>query len=328
MPTSAIHPALGYLCLIALLLSQSVLSAEVRVQQLKLPEPWAHADLGYSGMTWCGPWLVLLPQYPQGKVIGFTEQQLSEGLDGKPLTAPKVLPFQENKTAELIPDFEGYEGLICQKERAWLLAETNSRKKETRSYLIPADFNNEDLGFKLHPRRAIAVPSTELEPNLGNEAIALVGEHIFSFYEHNSNEHFSETLANLIDPSPLLLNQIPIVDIPFRITDATNADTDNRLWVLNYFYTGDTHMQRRKDPIQEQFGSAPTHRQAGWVERILELKVNTQGIQLSGRPPVNLHLKTGQGRNWEGLARFGNRGFLVVTDRFPETIFGFVPYEY
>jgi hypothetical protein len=33
----------------------------------------------------------------------------------------------------------------------------------------------------------------------------------------------------------------------------------------------------------------------------------------------------GLGRNWEGLVRLDDRGFLLVTDLFPGTILGFVP---
>jgi len=30
-------------------------------------------------------------------------------------------------------------------------------------------------------------------------------------------------------------------------------------------------------------------------------------------------------RNWEGIVRLDNRGFLLATDKFPTTILGFVP---
>ena len=37
-------------------------------------------------------------------------------------------------------------------------------------------------------------------------------------------------------------------------------------------------------------------------------------------------LGVGVARNWEGIARLEGRGFLLVTDQFPDTILAFVPY--
>ncbi len=33
-------------------------------------------------------------------------------------------------------------------------------------------------------------------------------------------------------------------------------------------------------------------------------------------------------RNWEGIVRLENRGFLLMTDKYPETLFGFVEYKF
>ncbi|MGD9316494.1 MAG: hypothetical protein PVG56_06655, partial [Anaerolineae bacterium] len=73
----------------------------------------------------------------------------------------------------------------------------------------------------------------------------------------------------------------------------------------------------------------PTHAQAETVERLLEFEYSESGIDLVDRPPIQLELMDsflgGLGRNWEGLARLDDRGFLLVTDLFPGTILGFVP---
>jgi hypothetical protein len=61
----------------------------------------------------------------------------------------------------------------------------------------------------------------------------------------------------------------------------------------------------------------------------VELQYATDGITLTKTPPIQLQLEFRSApRNWEGLARLDGLGFLLVTDKFPETLFGFVPYPY
>jgi len=43
------------------------------------------------------------------------------------------------------------------------------------------------------------------------------------------------------------------------------------------------------------------------------------------QPPIQLKLiNDDNSRNWEGIVRFGDEGFIIVTDKFPSTILGFV----
>ena len=75
-----------------------------------------------------------------------------------------------------------------------------------------------------------------------------------------------------------------------------------------------------------QYGIGRTHLEAEEVERLIELKIENGAITLTGRAPVYLQLETGKpSRNWEGIARLGNKGFLIATDKHPETILAFVP---
>jgi hypothetical protein len=40
-----------------------------------------------------------------------------------------------------------------------------------------------------------------------------------------------------------------------------------------------------------------------------------------------LQLSDEAARNWEGVVRLEDRGFLLVTDTFPRTLLGFVPFK-
>jgi hypothetical protein len=65
------------------------------------------------------------------------------------------------------------------------------------------------------------------------------------------------------------------------------------------------------------------------VERLVEFQLSHAGIVLVDRPPIQLELPDNLlgmiGRNWEGLVRLDERGFLLATDTFPGTILAFVP---
>jgi hypothetical protein len=73
-----------------------------------------------------------------------------------------------------------------------------------------------------------------------------------------------------------------------------------------------------------RYGTGPTHAQKPQVERLIELQVKDAGIVLTDRPPIQLQLSSDVPRNWEGLVRLDDRGFLLATDKFPGTLLGFV----
>ncbi len=77
--------------------------------------------------------------------------------------------------------------------------------------------------------------------------------------------------------------------------------------------------------MRERFGVGRSHRGRRTVERFVELEVTAAGIQCTDTAPLELELGRGPGRNWEGIVRFQDRGFLVVTDKHPASMLAFVP---
>ena len=87
-------------------------------------------------------------------------------------------------------------------------------------------------------------------------------------------------------------------------------------------------MIRPKIPVFALYGIGPTHAENNVVERLIELEYTGTELVLSEAPPIQLQLLgDDEGRNWEGIVRLDDRGFLLVTDKFPETILAFVPFE-
>ena len=64
------------------------------------------------------------------------------------------------------------------------------------------------------------------------------------------------------------------------------------------------------------------------VERIIEFEIKDNEIVFSGSKPIEFSLDDKNSRNWEGLVRLDNQGFLIATDKYPEMLLAFVEYKY
>jgi len=127
-------------------------------------------------------------------------------------------------------------------------------------------------------------------------------------------------------------------NIEYRITDATELDEAGYFWAINYFYPGDEEKYQpfRPEPLALTFGAGPSHAKLDTVERLVEFQLTEDGIKLTGKPPIQLSLIGASlvllgesiadqiSRNWEGIVRLDDRGFLLATDKFPNTLLGFV----
>jgi hypothetical protein len=79
--------------------------------------------------------------------------------------------------------------------------------------------------------------------------------------------------------------------------------------------------------FQGSSGRGDTHSSYLTVERMLELQYDGESINLTDTQPVQLELIDDfSSRNWEALAVLDDLGFLGMTDSYPETMFGFIPY--
>ena len=63
------------------------------------------------------------------------------------------------------------------------------------------------------------------------------------------------------------------------------------------------------------------------MERLIDFEIRNDQIKLSNRSPIQLSLDKENSRNWEGIVRLDNKGFLIATDKYPRMILGYVPFE-
>jgi hypothetical protein len=310
---------------------------EVSVTEIPLAGPVAQAQAEISGMAWYGDHLILLPQYPRvvfregnGALLALPKADLLAYLDGTlagPLE-PTPIPFLAPDVASQIDGFEGYEAITFLGDQAFLTIEART-SGGMRGYLVSGRIAPDLSTLVLNPAVLTEIAS---QPEIGNkseEAMLVAGDRLVTIYEVNGAAINPSPVAHLFDTQLAPAGTIPFPNVEYRITDATELDAEGRFWAINYFFPGDTELLPSSDPLADRYGQGPTHAQAPTVERLLEFSYSDSGIDLVDRPPIQLALIDsalgGLGRNWEGLVRLDERGFLLVTDQFPDTILAFVP---
>lgn len=331
--------------LIGLVLSQTAFAqepaTEVQVQLIPLAPPLDQAVAEYSGMTWCGDRLILIPQYPKRLAKRFTssgnsyfyalaKQDILNYIDGK-TTKPlhgEAIEVLENTVRARALVFDGFEGAACDGDKLWLTIESVSLLRNYRSYMVPATLGTKNGKSKItiEADRIVKLGSQSKLVNKGDEALTVWNDSVMAFHEVNSVQHVQNPVAQVVNTKSGEKSQLSFPNIPFRLTDATSVDSSGRFWGLNYRFNGDNFSDKSQDNILKAFTPGATHGKSDNVERLLEFQITANEIKLVDRAPIQLLLESPVGRNWEALARLDDRGFLIATDKHPTSLFGFIPF--
>jgi hypothetical protein len=299
---------------------------DVPVQALALAGPLAEARAEVSGLAWYGDRLVLLPQFPErvgGTLFTLAKNDILAYLEGRhpePL-APVPLPFHDGGLSRDLEGFEGFEALAFRGDEAFLTVEADQHGR-TVGYLYRARVT-EGPALQVDPKvSSFLAPQTDV-PNLAYEALTVADGRLLALYEANGRIN-GHPFAQLLDSVQGRARRLAVTPVEYRITDLTATDRSGRFWAVNYFWSG-ADWKPGPSMLHERFGLGATHRSGGTVERLIELKVGADEIRPTGRPPLRLRLRRdGAARNWEGIAKLDDRGFLLVSDEHPSSLFGFV----
>jgi hypothetical protein len=283
-------------------------------------------------MAWYEDFLILLPQYPHrfgtdqvGAVFALSKEELISFIDGDnsgPLT-PIEFPFISQGLEERIKGFEGYEAITFDGSEIYLTIE--AKPAGMIGYLVSGTITSDLREIKLNTAHLAEIKSQTDIPNMSDEALIIFGNRIISIHEANGLNVNPAPVANLFSFGLHPHEPLAFPNIEYRITDATSLDDSGRFWAINYYYPGDTKLRPNPDPFQTLYGEGLTHSKYNTVERLVEFQFGYEGIIFNGTPPIQLQLiDDDNARNWEGIVRLDNRGFLLVTDKFPATILGFV----
>jgi len=313
-------------------LADAVPSQEVAVLEIPLPAPLNEKSMEFSSMAWLREELILMPQYPHrfnpqglGKLYALNKADIIRYIqqqDGEPLDIREIA-FDDGGLHKALPGFEGFEGLAFNDDQVFMTIETHNGNP-MMGYLVAGSYDAVLQQISLDPQTLVELPPQTSFLNASDEALTIFDDRIYTFFEDNGLSQNPKAEAHTFDFNLQLQGTLAFPNIEYRVTDATEIQQDGTFWVMNYFYPGDDHLAADDDPLISSYGIGETHKQFDGVERIVEMKIEEDSIRLVDIMPLYLRLNSdGESRNWEGIVRLDEIGFLLVTDSFPKTILGF-----
>lgn len=319
----------------------SSLLAEANFQRIPLAKPLSSYKSEISSMAWYGDTLIIVPQYPwfsdeeggwDGALYALSKENLVNHLSGKSggRLTPQAVPLSAPGLYAAVPEFDGFEGIAFYGGQIFLTIEASNKNGAT-GFLVSGQIAPDLSLVTLNTSDIQPLPPQANRTNKSDETIFVAGEKVVTLYEVNGAEINNDPFARYFTldlQGPL---RRPLPHLEYRLTDATAPDAQGRFWVINMHWLGEPAYHTDSDPVSQQFGEGLSHARQENVERLLELQYSPDGITLTGRPPIQIQLSALRiPRNWEALARLdddasGLHGFLIATDKFPGTVFAFIP---
>jgi len=306
---------------------------EIEVQELPLGAPLDEAEAEISGMAWYKETLVLLPQFPErynGQLFGVLKADIEAHIASESSTplVPFPMAFDDSGLHDSIEGFEGFEAIAFAGGQVFVTIEARRTATTMTGYIVAGAITASG-SMRLNPATLIELPAPVPLENYSDEAITIAGVRLFTFYEANGATVNPNAVAHAFSLSFEPQAPLPLAPLEYRLTDATPADAENRFWVINYLFPGDIPKLRlAEDQYKAEYGEGESHSRDLGIERLIQLEITETGIEPTDTPPLYLQLELGNPRNWEGIAHLDNAGFLLVTDKFPSTILGFVAYPH
>jgi len=305
-----------------LLLPLIIFSQSVDPIYITLNGDITNPDQEISGLAWHDDNLILLPQYPTDKIYSIPKEQIIDFLDSSRRTIlPNVIKWDSSKLDKRICGFEGFESIVFNDDTVYITIEAE-RVRKNSGYIARGiiDLSNNKIQINKKSLRKIKTPVTLR--NMTYETILMGGNSVITIYEVNSAKINKTPVYYKFDKELKTQNSNPFPFTEYRITDATEIDEEGKFWVTNYFWPGDYAIL--KPDLDYTIASKNDIRP---VERLLEFQIVDGTIARTETEPLDIKLSEfGDSRNWEGLVRLNDKGFLIVTDKFPGTILAFVPF--
>jgi|GEM_PF-845788 len=329
---------------------------ESAVREIALEGPPAVREAEISGMAWFSDTLVFLPQYPgrfgyDGKVVtttntgdgtlfGVRRADVEAALNrDTPSVTPFAIPlagagFGDGESRAL-DGFEGFEAIAFHERTAYVSIEVQNGDDMAAFVVrgtVDVDADGVPIGITIDAGAPASVPLPVEIDNMSIESLVADADGVTAIFEANGSAVNPSPSGYRFTPDLQPAGDFAFPTIEYRVTDASEAAADGSFWMTNYMFPGDAEALRPSaDGIAERWGEGATHASFEQVERIVRIERLPDsarfgsGYKLADEPPVQLALLDAEtSRNWEGLVTLGEAGFLVVTDKFPRTIFAFV----
>lgn len=276
----------------------------------------------FSSLCWWEDDLLLLPQFAgsagQGIYVRSRDsiaraiRQVRAGQKPAALR-PRVLEVESSGIPESIEGYDGLEAVVIRGEKCFLIAEYGSDSTAIwGSRLLIGKVQRAASRVSFEALGSTRLEGEQVRQNYTHESLVLADDELWVLPElHGTRISAAPQLARYaLDLTPLGSMALPHLE--YRISDATALDDEGRFWVLNLLWP----------PDATALGAPADSRS---VERLVPLRHVGGRIERDLRQPV-LDLRDDKHRvmrNWEGVARWDARSFLLVTDTYPGNILAF-----
>jgi hypothetical protein len=304
-------------------------SSEQSIVFIPLKGPITSKKAELSGLAWIDDTLVLLPQYPErfglneGVLFAIPKQAILDYLDGKskePIS-PYTIKFIAPGLKDNIQDYEGFEAIGFWNQNIYLTIESG-KNNEMMGHLVSGIISSDLKEIRIDTSHVVDIQPPIQMDNRTDEALVITQNKILTFFEVNGASLNPQPTAHAFSLDLASEGTISFPNLEYRVTDAA-LDSDGEIWVINKVSPNDTELFPKSDPLIEKYNHGNTPEGIQQVERLVKLNLGTNGITLAGIPPIQITLDKSP-RNWEGLALLDNRGFLLATDKSPDTLLGFI----
>ena len=312
------YPALKFILFLPLI----IFSQAVEPIYITLNGDITNPDQEVSGLAWYKDNLILLLQYPTDKIYSIPKQQIIDFLDSARTTIlPKEIKWNSSGIDKRIYGFEGFESIIFNDDTVYVTIEAEKRNTN-HGFIARGIIDSIKNEIKINKKSLKKVKTPVMLQNMTYETILINNNSVITIYEVNSAKVNKSPVYHQFDKNLKLDIIKPFPFTEYRITDATEIDDEGTFWVTNYFWPGDykllkpdlNYLITKKKDIKP-------------VERLLEFQIVDEKIVRTETSPIEIKLsKFGDSRNWEGIVRLDNKGFLIVTDKFPGTILAFITF--
>ncbi len=314
-------------------IKQNITLRENDIVRIPLSGEIAKRKSEISGLCWFDNKLILLPQFPNrfshsgfGKIYYIGKSKILNFLNGKSKTSIKAEYYfiNTNNFSDLFKKGSGFEAVTFHNNKVFFTIESFSFGK-TVSYLISGKIDTVSKKINLDKNTLTLIPNKINLSNMGNESVLFYNGEIIPIYEANGKNINPKPTVAVYDTNNHFVKKIRFPNIEYRITDVTSVDKENKFWAVNYFYPGEKNILKpAEDRLIEKYGIGKSNEESDYIERIVQFKIDKEKIKLTENLPIYLKIPKTEGRNWEGIAELDSKGFLLVTDTYPETILAFV----
>jgi len=285
-----------------------------------------------SGLCWYGSKLLVLPQYPsrfgqnEGRIFYIEKKEIKNFIEAESKEQINYSYFSiDLKGMEKYFNLgSGFEAVTVNENNIFLTIEFMEDGK-TESVLIKGEIDSLKNKIYLDKLAATKVARDINLHNISDESILYYNNRIIPIYEVYGQNINRRPKVPVYTTELSFLKELDFPNIEYRITDVTSVDDSGRFWAINYFYPGDNKkLNPATDLFFSEYGIGSSHLEYDQVERIVQYQIIDDKIILSPLEPIYIKLTENESRNWEGIAKFGNKGFLIATDTYPRTILAYL----